>query len=95
MLQEHFEMYTAPEAYLLHAFGAFGILDMLLEHICYIMILEYCAFKCSWSIFDLKYYSRLFMLQQRSPRAYAPVVATSGAWFRAKTLQKLDPGPSN
>ena len=30
-----------------------------------------CIQICSWSIFDLEYYSRLFMLQEHAPGAYA------------------------
>ena len=73
MLSEH---YTAP------------------EHICY-MLLEHCAYAprayllyapealciqiCSWNIFDLEYYSRLFMLQEHAPGANVPVAAAPGA----------------
>ena len=40
------------------------ISNMLLVHLSH-MLLEQCAFKsCSWSMLDLQYYSRLFMLQK-------------------------------
>ena len=50
--------------------------------------LEHCALNApgalcnqiySWSVFDLEYYSRLFMLQEHALEAYDPEVAAPGA----------------
>ena len=66
MLQEHYLNVHCSRSIFRHAPGAFCILHMLLEHICY-MLLEHCAFKYApvWSIFDLEYYPRIFMLREQ------------------------------
>ena len=47
----------APGAYLLHVPGALCILNILLEHILLYAPGALCIQICSWSIFDLEFYS--------------------------------------
>ena len=60
---------------------------MLQEHIT-IMFQEQCVFKtCSWSMLDLEYYSRSFMLQEHGPRLH--VCSCSWSLISGQNLRSL------